>query len=65
MEDVLTLRKLIILKRRSLQSPDNISLHLQQLKQTYLKNSNPILLDTINYWENKLEEKLTQLNLIK
>jgi len=65
MKDVLTLRKLIILKRRSLQSPDNISLHLQQLKQTYLKNSNPILLDTINYWENKLEEKLTQLNLIK
>ena len=65
MKDVLTLRKLIILKRRSLQSPDNISLHLQQLKQTYLKNSNPIVLDTINYWENKLEEKLTQLNLIK
>jgi len=65
MKDVLTLRKLIILKRRSLQSPDNISLHLQQLKQTYLKNSNSIVLDTINYWENKLEEKLTQLNLIK
>jgi hypothetical protein len=65
MEDVLTLRKRIYLKNKKLQNPKSILLHLQQLKQVYLKNSNPILFDTINYWENKLEEKLTQLNLIK
>ena len=62
MKDVLTLRKKIYLKNKKLQNPKSILLHLQQLKRTYLKNSNPILLDTINYWENKLEQKLIQLN---
>ena len=59
MKDSLTQRKLIISKRRSLQSPDNISFHLKILKKTYLKNRNSIVLETINYWENKLQEKLT------
>ena len=65
MKNVLTLRKRIYLKNKKLQNPKTISIHLKQLKGTYLKNSNPILLETINYWENKLEDKLTQINLIK
>ena len=56
MENILTLRKRIYLKNKKLQNLKTISLHLKQLKGTYLKNSNPILLETINYWEAKLEE---------
>jgi len=59
MEDILTLRKRIYLKNKKLQNLKTISLYLLELKKTYLKNSNPILFDTINYWEKKLEEKLT------
>jgi len=44
------------LKNKKLQNTKTISLHLKQLKEIYLKNSNPILLETINYWETKLEE---------
>ena len=65
MQNALTQRKLIILKRRSLQSPDNILKHIIQLRLLYLKKSSNIVLELINEWENKLEEKLTQLNLIK
>ena len=53
------------LKNKKLQNTKSISLHLQKLNKTYLKNSNPILLKIINFWEAKLEEELTQLNLIK
>ena len=59
MENILTLRKRIYLKNKKLQNLKTISLYLLELKKTYLKNSNPILFDTINYWEKKLEEKLT------
>lgn len=59
MQNALTQRKLIILKRRSLQSPDNILKHLIQLRLLYLKKSSNIVLELINEWENKLEEKLT------
>ena len=65
MQNALTQRKLIISKRRSLQSPDNILKHIIQLRLLYLKKSSNIVLELINEWENKLEEKLTQLNLIK
>lgn len=59
MQNALTQRKLIILKRRSLQSPDNILKHIIQLRLLYLKKSSNIVLELINEWENKLEEKLT------
>ena len=59
MQNALTQRKLIILKRRSLQSPDNILKHIIQLRLLYLKKSSNIVLELINEWENKLQEKLT------
>ena len=59
MQNALTQRKLIILKRRSLQSPDNILKHIIQLRLLYLKKSSNIVLELINEWKNKLEEKLT------
>ena len=59
MQNALTQRKLIILKRRGLQSPDNILKHIIQLRLLYLKKSSNIVLELINEWENKLEEKLT------
>lgn len=59
MQNALTQRKLIISKRRSLQSPDNILKHIIQLRLLYLKKSSNIVLELINEWENKLEEKLT------
>jgi hypothetical protein len=54
-----------ILQSKGLQSPDNIFKHINQLKHIYLKNSSNIVFELINEWEAKLEDKLTQLNLIK
>jgi hypothetical protein len=54
-----------ILKSKGLQSPDNIFKHINKLKHIYLKNSSNIVFELINEWETKLEDKLTQLNLIK
>jgi hypothetical protein len=56
---------LALIKKRSLQNPDVISKYIIQLKLLYLKNSNNIVFELINEWESKLEDKLTQLNLIK
>ena len=56
---------LALIKKRSLQSPDVISKYIIQLKLLYLKNSSNIVFELINEWESKLEDKLTQLNLIK
>ena len=57
--------RLQLLKSRDLQSPDNISKHITQLKLLYLKKSSNIVFELINEWQEKLENKLTQLNLIK
>ena len=56
---------LALIKKRSLQSPDVISKYIIQLKLLYLKNSSNIVFELIKEWEAKLEDKLTQLNLIK
>jgi hypothetical protein len=50
---------------RGLQSPDNISKYINQLKNLYSKKSSNIVLELINEWETKLENKLNELNLIK
>jgi hypothetical protein len=57
--------RLELLKSRGLQSPDNISKYINQLKHLYLKKSSNIVLELINEWETKLENKLNELNLIK
>jgi hypothetical protein len=57
--------RLQLLKSRGLQSPDNISKYINQLKHLYLKKSSNIVLELINEWETKLENKLNELNLIK
>ena len=54
-----------ILQSKGLQSPDSIFKYINQLKHIYLKNSSNIVFELINEWEAKLEDKLTQLNLIK
>jgi len=54
-----------ILQSKGIQSPDIIFKHINQLKHIYLKNSSNIVFELINEWEAKLEDKLTQLNLIK
>jgi hypothetical protein len=57
--------RLELLKSRGLQSPDNISKYITQLRLLYLKKSSNIVLELINEWETKLENKLNELNLIK
>jgi hypothetical protein len=57
--------RLQLLKSRGLQSPDNISKYINQLRLLYLKKSSNIVLELINEWETKLEDKLNELNLIK
>jgi hypothetical protein len=57
--------RLELLKSRGLQSPDNISKYITQLRLLYLKKSSNIVLELINEWETKLEDKLNELNLIK
>jgi hypothetical protein len=57
--------RLELLKSRGLQSPDNISKYINQLRLLYLKKSSNIVLELIKEWENKLENKLNELNLIK
>jgi hypothetical protein len=57
--------RLQLLKSRGLQSPDNISKYITQLRLLYLKKSSNIVLELINEWETKLENKLNELNLIK
>jgi hypothetical protein len=57
--------RLQLLKSRGLQSPDNISKYINQLKHLYSKKSSNIVLELINEWETKLEDKLNELNLIK
>ena len=57
--------KIEIMKSRGLQSPNNISKHIYQLRLLYLKKSSNIVFELINEWEEKLEYKLNQLNLIK
>ena len=57
--------RLQLLKSRGLQSPDNISKYINQLRLLYLKKSSNIVLELINEWETKLENKLNELNLIK
>ena len=47
-----------ILQSKGLQSPDNISKHIIQLKLLYLKNSSNIVFELIKEWETKLENKL-------
>lgn len=54
-----------IIQSKGLQSPDNISKYINQLKHLYSKKSSNIVFQLINEWENKLEDKLTQINLIK
>lgn len=54
-----------ILQLKGLQSPDNILKYINQLKELYSKKSSNIVFQLIKEWENKLEDKLTQLNLIK
>jgi hypothetical protein len=54
-----------ILQSKGLQSQEEILKHINQLKHIYLKNSSNIVFELINEWEAKLEDKLTQLNLIK
>ena len=54
-----------LLRSKGLQTPDDILKHINQLRLLYLKKSNNIVFELINEWENKLEDKLTQLNLIK
>jgi len=57
--------RLELMNLRGLQSPDNISKYINQLKHLYLKKSSNIVLELIKEWENKLENKLNELNLIK
>jgi hypothetical protein len=57
--------RLQLLKSRGLQSPDNISKYINQLKHLYSKKSSNIVFELINEWETKLENKLNELNLIK
>jgi hypothetical protein len=57
--------RLQLLNSRGLQSPDNISKYINQLRLLYLKKSSNIVLELINEWETKLENKLNELNLIK
>jgi len=57
--------RLELMNLRGLQSPDNISKYINQLKHLYSKKSSNIVFQLIKEWENKLEDKLTQLNLIK
>jgi hypothetical protein len=57
--------RLQLLKSRGLQSPDNISKYINQLRLLYLKKSSNIVFELINEWETKLENKLNELNLIK
>jgi hypothetical protein len=57
--------RLELLKSRGLQSPDNISKYINQLKHLYSKKSSNIVFQLINEWETKLEDKLNELNLIK
>jgi hypothetical protein len=54
-----------ILHSKGLQSQEEILKHINKLKLVYLKNSSNIVFKLINEWEAKLEDKLTQLNLIK
>lgn len=54
-----------IIQSKGLQSPDNILKYINQLKHLYSKKSSNIVFQLINEWETKLEDKLTQLNLIK
>ena len=54
-----------IIQSKGLQSPDNISKYINQLKHLYSKKSSNIVFQLIKEWENKLEDKLTQINLIK
>lgn len=54
-----------IIQSKGLQSPDNISKYINQLKHLYSKKSSNIVFQLINEWESKLEDKLTQINLIK
>jgi hypothetical protein len=57
--------RLQLLNSRGLQSPDNISKYINQLRLLYSKKSSNIVLELINEWETKLENKLNELNLIK
>ena len=57
--------RLELMNSRGLQSPDNISKYINQLRLLYLKKSSNIVLELINEWETKLENKLNELNLIK
>jgi hypothetical protein len=57
--------RLELMNLRGLQSPDNISKYINQLKHLYSKKSSNIVFQLINEWETKLEDKLNELNLIK
>ena len=55
--------RLELINSRGLQSPDNISTYIKQLRLIYSKNSSTIVFELINEWESILEDKLNRLNL--